>query len=76
MWPGGGGKPYVVFGYALSNAVRPLIAFSASWLAVLAIRVTDRIGKGIRTAPRDAPDALCNRSEAARSEAHRRRDAL
>jgi MFS family permease len=47
-------KPYVVFGYLLSNSVRPLIAFSGSWLTVLAIRVTDRVGKGIRTAPRDA----------------------
>lgn len=47
-------KPYVVFGYLLSNLARPLIAFSGSWLAVLAIRITDRIGKGIRTAPRDA----------------------
>ena len=47
-------KPYVVFGYLLSNLVRPLIGFSGSWPAVLAIRVTDRIGKGVRTAPRDA----------------------
>jgi MFS family permease len=47
-------KPYVVFGYLLSNLVRPLIGFSGSWLTVLTIRVTDRIGKGVRTAPRDA----------------------
>ncbi|MBI3545116.1 MAG: MFS transporter [Gammaproteobacteria bacterium] len=47
-------KPYVVFGYLLSNLARPLIGFSGSWLAVLGIRVTDRIGKGLRTAPRDA----------------------
>jgi MFS family permease len=47
-------KPYVVLGYALSNVVRPLIALSSSWLTVLAIRVVDRIGKGVRTAPRDA----------------------
>src|SRR3989338_8639430 len=47
-------KPYVVFGYLLSNLVRPLIGFSGSWLTVLSIRVTDRIGKGVRTAPRDA----------------------
>jgi MFS family permease len=47
-------KPYVVFGYLLSNLARPLIGVSGSWLAVLAIRVTDRIGKGVRTAPRDA----------------------
>jgi MFS family permease len=47
-------KPYVLGGYLLSNLVRPLMGFSASWLMVLGIRVTDRIGKGLRTAPRDA----------------------
>ncbi len=47
-------KPYVVAGYPLSNLVRPLIGISGSWLTVLAIRVTDRVGKGVRTAPRDA----------------------
>ncbi len=47
-------KPYVVFGYLLSNLARPLIGFSGSWLTVLSIRMTDRIGKGLRTAPRDA----------------------
>ena len=47
-------KPYVVAGYLLSNIVRPLIGVSGGWLTVLAIRVTDRVGKGIRTAPRDA----------------------
>lgn len=47
-------KPYVIFGYLLSNIARPLIGLSASWLTVLTIRVADRIGKGIRTAPRDA----------------------
>ncbi len=47
-------KPYVVFGYTLSNIVRPLIGLSGSWLSVLFLRVTDRVGKGVRTAPRDA----------------------
>jgi len=47
-------KPFVLFGYALSNLVRPLIGFSGSWLMVLGVRITDRIGKGLRTAPRDA----------------------
>jgi MFS family permease len=47
-------KPYVVFGYLLSNIARPLIALSGSWLTVLAIRMTDRVGKGLRTSPRDA----------------------
>ncbi|MBI5612684.1 MAG: MFS transporter, partial [Gammaproteobacteria bacterium] len=47
-------KPFVLFGYALSNLVRPLIGLSGHWLMVLGIRVTDRVGKGLRTAPRDA----------------------
>ena len=47
-------KPLVVAGYALAGLMRPLIGLSQSVAQVLAIRVTDRIGKGIRTAPRDA----------------------
>ncbi len=61
-------KPYVVAGYLLSNLVRPLLGLSGSWLTVLGIRVTDRIGKGLRTAPRDAmladvtPDGMAGRA--------------
>jgi MFS family permease len=47
-------KLLVVSGYALATLVRPLLAFANSWQQVMAIRVTDRVGKGIRTAPRDA----------------------
>jgi MFS family permease len=47
-------KPFVLLGYTLSNLVRPLIGLSGNWLMVLGIRVTDRVGKGLRTAPRDA----------------------
>jgi MFS family permease len=47
-------KGWVVFGYCIAGAARPLIAFSTSWLGVLACRVADRVGKGLRTAPRDA----------------------
>jgi MFS family permease len=47
-------KPYVLAGYALATAVRPLLALATSGWQVIAIRTTDRIGKGIRTAPRDA----------------------
>lgn len=46
-------KPFVVFGYGLSSLVRPLIAIATSWHLVLAIRFLDRVGKGLRTAPRD-----------------------
>jgi MFS family permease len=47
-------RPLVLAGYALSSAVRPLIAVAQSWTHVLAIRITDRVGKGVRGAPRDA----------------------
>jgi len=50
----GARKPIVVAGYALSSLVRPFIALSTSWAHVFAIRVTDRVGKGLRSAPRDA----------------------
>lgn len=47
-------KIFVVLGYALSSFARPLLAFATSWHQVLAIRLSDRVGKGVRTAPRDA----------------------
>lgn len=50
----GARKPMVVGGYALSSLVRPFIGLATSWGHVFAIRVTDRVGKGIRGAPRDA----------------------
>ncbi len=47
-------KPFVLAGYLLASIVRPLVAIVQSASQVLAIRVTDRVGKGLRTAPRDA----------------------
>ena len=47
-------KPLVVAGYVLASVARPLVAIAQSASHVLAIRLTDRVGKGIRTAPRDA----------------------
>src|SRR5262245_60596733 len=47
-------RPLVVLGYGLSSAVRPLIAITTSWTQVFAVRVADRLGKGVRGAPRDA----------------------
>ncbi|QWD90747.1 MFS transporter [Polynucleobacter sp. MWH-Braz-FAM2G] len=47
-------KPWIVLGYALAGIGRPLIAIANSWLWVLAIRFTDRMGKGLRSSPRDA----------------------
>jgi MFS family permease len=47
-------KPMVIFGYATAAIVRPLAALATAPWHILAIRVTDRIGKGIRASPRDA----------------------
>ena len=47
-------KKLVLAGYGLSSAVRPLIGLVTSWPQVLALRFTDRLGKGIRSSPRDA----------------------
>lgn len=47
-------KPLVLVGYGLSTVVRPLVALAAAPWHVLAVRVGDRIGKGVRTSPRDA----------------------
>ena len=44
----------VFIGYSLASIMRPLLAFVTSWQQVLFVRVTDRVGKGIRGAPRDA----------------------
>ena len=47
-------KKLVLAGYGLSSAVRPLIAIVTAWPQVLALRFADRLGKGIRSSPRDA----------------------
>jgi MFS family permease len=47
-------KPFVVAGYLIASIVRPFTAAAHSATQVLAIRVTDRVGKGIRTSARDA----------------------
>jgi len=47
-------KPLVVAGYAIASLARPLVAIAQSAAQVLVIRLTDRVGKGIRGAPRDA----------------------
>ncbi len=44
----------VLAGYALAAVTRPILAFVTTWPQVLAVRMTDRVGKGLRGAPRDA----------------------
>lgn len=47
-------KPFALFGYALSTAVRPLVALASSPWHIVVVRAVDRVGKGVRSAPRDA----------------------
>lgn len=51
---GGKRKTWVTWGYTLSTLVRPLVAAATAGWHVLLIRFLDRVGKGIRTSPRDA----------------------
>src|SRR5207302_1702727 len=46
--------PLIVLGYAIAVLVRPIIALTGAAWQVIGLRVVDRIGKGIRTPPRDA----------------------
>jgi MFS family permease len=47
-------KPLTVLGYGLSSLVRPLVGLATAPWHVLLTRVADRIGKGVRSSPRDA----------------------
>jgi MFS family permease len=51
---GTGAKRLVLAGYGASTVARPLIGLALGWSWVLGLRFLDRVGKGIRTAPRDA----------------------
>ncbi|MCX5766220.1 MAG: MFS transporter [Gemmatimonadetes bacterium] len=47
-------KPLVMFGYGVSSLARPLMGFAAAPWHVLVVRMSDRVGKGLRSSPRDA----------------------
>jgi len=47
-------KLLAVLGYGFSTAVKPFMLLATTWEAVLAVRFGDRVGKGVRTSPRDA----------------------
>jgi MFS family permease len=51
---GGKRKPLALAGYTISNFARPLLGLASSWWHVVVLRAIDRVGKGIRSAPRDA----------------------
>jgi MFS family permease len=46
-------RPLAIAGYAMAGAVRPLLALAIAPWQVFAVRCIDRVGKGIRTSPRD-----------------------
>ena len=47
-------KALATLGYGLSTLAKPFLYFASSWGLVLAVRFSDRVGKGVRTSPRDA----------------------
>lgn len=47
-------KPLVLLGYGLSTFAKPLFGVATSWTDAFIVRLADRLGKGIRTSPRDA----------------------
>ncbi len=47
-------RPLIGLGYGLSSVAKPLIGLAGAWPVALAGRVVDRVGKGVRTSPRDA----------------------
>src|SRR5512143_1033812 len=47
-------RPAVVSGYAIAALARPFTALIRSWPQLFLVRLVDRVGKGVRTAPRDA----------------------
>ena len=47
-------KPWVLAGYGLAAVSRPLLALAGHWPTVALLRLADRLGKGLRTSPRDA----------------------
>lgn len=47
-------KIFIIVGYGLSTISKPFFVFSGGWIDAFVVRATDRMGKGIRAAPRDA----------------------
>ncbi len=50
----GRSKPWIIAGYTLAALARPLMALAGHWSVVAGLRLMDRVGKGLRSAPRDA----------------------
>ena len=73
----GGRKWLTVTGYALSTLAKPFLYLASTWTWVLGVRFADRVGKGIRTAPRDAliADSIDQRNRGLAFGLHRAGDA-
>ena len=73
-----GRRRFVVFGYGLAAFSKPLLALAPSWGVVVALRFADRVGKGVRSAPRDAmiSDATSSASRGTAFGYHRSMDTL
>jgi len=71
-------KRLAVIGYAVSTVVKPFLYLATTWGGVLAVRFGDRVGKGIRTAPRDAlvADSVDERQRGIAFGLHRAGDTL
>ncbi|PIP20261.1 MAG: MFS transporter [Candidatus Omnitrophica bacterium CG23_combo_of_CG06-09_8_20_14_all_40_11] len=71
-------KPFAIFGYASSTLGKFFLYISVNWWFVLAGRVIDRFGKGVRTAPRDAliADSAKDKKKGAAFGLHRAMDTL
>jgi len=71
-------KLFILIGYGLSNLAKPFFAYATSVHHVLGIRVLDRVGKGVRTAPRDAliSDSVTSDQQGAAFGLHRTLDQL
>ena len=71
-------KIFILIGYGVSNIAKPFFAATTTVTQALAIRVIDRVGKGIRTAPRDAliSDSVSSKQQGAAFGLHRTLDQL
>lgn len=71
-------KPFAVVGYALSAFTKPFLYFASAWGWVFGVRLADRIGKGVRTAPRDAliADSIDDKQRGLAFGLHRASDTL
>jgi MFS family permease len=71
-------KGPTVGGYATSAVAKPFLIFASSWAGVLVVRFADRVGKGVRTAPRDAllADSVAPEQRGAAFGVHRAGDSL